>query len=107
MFPSDKANSLYLYEGIWYDDTDQSYLVGSAQGINKAQARAHLIRRFDIYQGKEHVDVTPLLTSMSIQFIRLKQFTVYPYPFHLISLYAENALQTRNESLASDEEHEE
>ncbi len=36
MFPSDKANALYLYEGIWYDDTDQSYLVGSTQGINKA-----------------------------------------------------------------------
>jgi len=107
MFLSDKANALYLYEGIWYDDTDQSYLVGSTQGINKAQARAHLIRRFDIYQGKEHVDVTPLLTSMSIQFIRLKQFTVYPYPFHLISLYAESALQARIESLASEEEHEE
>ncbi len=107
MFPSDKANALYLYEGIWYDDTDQSYLVGSTQGINKAQARAHLIRRFDIYQGKERVEVTPLLTSMSIQFIRLKQFTVYPYPFHLISLYAESALQARIESLASEEEHEE
>jgi hypothetical protein len=107
MFPSDKANALYLYEGIWYDDTDQSYLVGSTQGINRAQARAHLIRRFDIYHGKERVDVTPLLTSMSIQFIRLKQFTVYPYPFHLIDLYAESALRTRIESLASDEEGEE
>jgi len=102
-----RLRRLYLYEGIWYDDTDQSYLVGSTQGINKAQARAHLIRRFDIYQKKARVDVTPLLTSMSIQFIRLKQFTVYPYPFHLISLYAESALQARIESLASEEEHEE
>jgi hypothetical protein len=107
MFPSDKANALYLYEGIWYDDSDQSYLVGSTQGINRAQARAHLIRRFDIYQGKERVDVTPLLTSMSIQFIRLKQFTVYPYPFHLISLYAESTLRARIGSLASEEEGEE
>ena len=107
MFPSDKANALYLYEGIWYDDTDQSYLVGSTQGINRAQARAHLIRRFDVYLEKERVDVTPLLTSMSIQFIRLRQFTVYPYPFHLISLYAESALQARIESLASEEEREE
>jgi hypothetical protein len=104
MFLSDKANSLYLYEGIWYDDSDQSYLVGSTQGINKAQSRAHLIRRLDIYQGKEYFDMTPLLTSMSIQFIRLKQFTVYPYPFHLISLYSENTFQKRIGSMALEEE---
>jgi hypothetical protein len=108
MFLSDKANALYLYEGIWFDESDLSYLVGSTQGINKAQARAHVIRRFDVYQRNEHVDVTPLLTSMSIRFIRLKQFTVYPYPFHLlISLYAESMLQARVESFTSDEEQEE
>jgi len=107
MFRSDKANELYLYEGIWYDDTDYSYMVGSTQGINKAQARAHLIRHFDLYQGEEGFDIAPLLTSMSIQFIRLKQFTVYPYPFHLISLYAESTLNARIGSLATDEEQEE
>jgi hypothetical protein len=107
MFLSDKANELYLYEGIWYDDTDHSYLVGSTQGINQAQTRAHLIRHFDVYQGEKGFDMTPLLTSMSIRFIRLKQFTVYPYPFHLISLYAERALQARIESLTSDEDSDE
>lgn len=44
---------------------------------------------------------------MSIQFICLKQSTVFSYPFDLISLSSENALQARIVSLASEEEHEE
>ncbi len=106
MFLSEKANELYLYEGIWYD-TDDSYMIGSTYGIERAQERAHLIRHFDVYQGKERFDIAPLLTAMSIQFVRLRQFTVYPYPFHLINLYNEITFKKQSEASLLSEEPEE
>src|SRR5260221_3193449 len=89
---SDKARDVHMYEDIWYDN-DHCYMVGAAQGIKRQQPRAHLIRRFDVYQGQEHFDIQPLLRMMSVQFVRLKQYTVFPYPFHLIDLYVENVLR--------------
>jgi len=56
--------------------------------MNQKQPRAHLIRRFGVYQGS--FDIQPLLLAMSVQFVRHRQYTVYPYPFHLIDLYVEN-----------------
>lgn len=57
------------------------------------QPRAHLIRRFDVYhQGEEQFDMQFFLRMLSVQFVRLKQYTVYPYPFHLLDLYVENIL---------------
>jgi hypothetical protein len=32
------------------------------------------------------------LRMLSVQFVRLKQYTVYSYPFHLLDLYVENIL---------------
>jgi hypothetical protein len=90
-FQSDKAKDVHMYEGIWYDD-DHCYMVGATKGMKYQQPRAHLIRRFDIYQGAEHFDIQPLLRMFSVQFVRWKQYTVYPYPFHLIDLYVENVL---------------
>ena len=92
-FSSDKAKELHLYEGIWYDEGDYSYLVGSAQPMKPKQPRAHLIRRFDVYMGADHFDIGPLLLATSVQFVRLNQYTVYPYAFHLIDLYVENVLR--------------
>jgi hypothetical protein len=90
-FQSDKAKDVHMYEGIWYDD-EHCYMVGATEGMKYQQPRAHLIRRFDVYQGAEHFDIQPLLRLLSVQFVRLKQYTIYPYPFHLIDLYVENVL---------------
>lgn len=91
-FLSDKAKDVQMYEGIWYDD-ERCYTVGSAQPMNQQQPRAHLIRRFDVYQGADSFDIEPFLLSMGVQFVRRNQYTVYPYPFHLIDLYVENVLR--------------
>jgi hypothetical protein len=91
-FSSDKAKDLRLYEGIWYDDHN-CYMVGSSQPMNQQQPRAHLIRRFDVYQGADRFDIRPLLLATSVQFVRFNQYTVYPYVFHLIDLYVENVLR--------------
>ena len=91
-FLSDKAKDVQMYEGIWYDD-ENCYMIGATQPMNQQQARAHLIRHFDVYQGVEYFDIQPLLLTMSVQFVRYNQYTVYPYPFHLIDLYVENVLR--------------
>jgi hypothetical protein len=93
MFRSPKGRDIegMPYKGIWYDK-EFCYLVGATTSMPQKQPRAHIIRQFDVYIGKEHFDPLPLLLAASVQFVRLKQYTVYPYPFHLINLYVENVL---------------
>lgn len=81
-----------IYRGIWYIPDDMRYVVGDTYGMNSVQARAHRVRRFAVYQGAEKFDIRSMLDAMSVKFVRLKQYTVYPYYFHLIDLYIENVL---------------
>jgi len=105
MFLSAKGNDVQaVYQGIWYD-ADNAYLVGSALAMKRGETRAHLIRRYDVLQGVDRFDIRPLLDAASVQFVRQHQFTVYPYPFHLIDLYVENVLryaQTSSEGSSRD-----
>jgi hypothetical protein len=71
---------------------DMRYVVGDTNGMNSVQARAHRVRRFVVYQGAEAFDIRSMLDAMSVKFVRLKQYTVYPYYFHLIDLYIDNVL---------------
>jgi hypothetical protein len=91
-FQSDKGKDVHMYQGIWYDN-EHRYMVGATEGMKYQQPRAHLIRRFDVYQGEEQFDIQLFLRMLSVQFVRLKQYTVYPYPFHLLDLYVENILR--------------
>lgn len=81
-----------IYRGIWYIPDDMRYVVGDTYGMNSVQARAHRVRRFAVYQGAEKFDIRSMLDAMSVKFVRLKQYTVYPYYFHLIDLYIDNVL---------------
>jgi hypothetical protein len=81
-----------IYRGIWYIPDDMRYVVGDTYGMNSVQARAHRVRRFAVYQGAEKFDIRTMLDAMSVKFVRLKQYTVYPYYFHLIDLYIDNVL---------------
>ncbi|HLG75462.1 MAG TPA: hypothetical protein VFA09_19870 [Ktedonobacteraceae bacterium] len=93
MFLPERGENVQLYQGIWYDDTD-AFLVGSPTSMNlQGQARAHLVRRFQIMQGSSHFDKEELLKTMGVLFVRHKQYTVSPYYFHLIDLYVENVLR--------------
>lgn len=60
--------------------------------MNSVQARAHRVRRFVVYQGADQFNIHSVLETMSVKFVRLKQYTVYPYYFHLIDLYIDNIL---------------
>ena len=76
------------YQGIWYEEERYHYMVGSTQPFDGTQSKAHLVRRFALRKGKD-LDVAPLLGSMSATFVRHGQYTVLPYPFHLIDLWAD------------------
>lgn len=81
-----------IYRGIWFVPEDMRYVVGDTYGMNSVQARAHRVRRFTVYQGADKFDIHTMLESMSVKFVRLRQYTVYPYYFHLIDLYIDNVL---------------
>ena len=74
MFLSERGENVRLYQGIWYDDTN-TFLVGSPTSMDlQGQARAHLVRRFQIMQGSSHFDTEQLLATMGVLFVRHKQY---------------------------------
>ena len=75
---------------IWYDITTQSYSVGTPSSPNPSEPRAKKLRKLNFYKGKEAFDENLFLELLAVQFVRNKQYTVYPYPFDLIRLYCEN-----------------
>jgi hypothetical protein len=77
--------------GIWFhqNENEKMYCVGSKDGLNLKTERSVKIRRFDTYLGEENFDYEVLLETMSVQFVRNEQYTVYPLFFDLISLYKE------------------
>lgn len=87
-----EADVIPIYQGIWFTPDDLRYVVGDTNSMNSTQARAHRVRRFVIYEGAERFDIRPMLDAMSVKFVRLKQYTVYPFYFHLIDLYIDNLL---------------
>lgn len=91
MFLSDKGADVQYYRGIWVDPEDR-FMVGSPDQIKFEQARAHLIRRFHAYAGRDYFPVELFLNTLGVLFVRPEQYTVYPYPFHLIDQYVKAKL---------------
>lgn len=94
IFPSYRQGQLApTYQGIWHDE-DHRYIVGDVYSLKPTgQAKAHLVRQFVVYQGHEEFEIQGLLDAMSVRFVRLNQYTVYPFFFHLIDIYIDNVLQ--------------
>jgi len=91
MFLSDKASDVQYSQGIWFDPEGR-FMVGSPDQMKFDQARAHRIRRFHAYRGGEHFPLALFLNTLGVLFVRPEQYTVYPYPFHLIDQYVETRL---------------
>ncbi len=89
-----EAEVVSVYTGIWYT-SDLRYVIGSTTAMNSSQATAHRLRQFIIYQGEDKFDIEPMLEAMSVTFVRLNQYTVYPYYFHLIDIYVNNVIKYR------------
>lgn len=89
-----EAEVIPVYQGIWHSDGSR-YVIGDTNAMNDTQPRAHRVRQFVIYKGK--LVINQMLDAMSIQFVRLNQYTVRPYHFHLIDIYIDNILQYRRQ----------
>ena len=88
-FESPKKPDTHTFQGIWHDGL--VYTVGSWQSLNDKQAGAHRLRRVNVYRGGP-VRMEALLQTLAVTFVRHKQYTVYPHPFHLIDLYETSVL---------------
>jgi len=88
-----------VYQGIWYNPNDLRFVVGNVNSIEPVQARAYPVRQFTVYQGMDNFDILPLLDAMSVKFVRLNQYTVSPYYFHLIDIYIDNVLAHQKPSV--------
>jgi hypothetical protein len=93
-----EAEVIPVYQGIWYSD-DSRYVIGDTNAMDDTQARAHRVRQFVTYRGA--IDLDQMLDTMSVQFVRLNQYTVRPFYFHLIDIYIDNVLHYRRRSLAN------
>lgn len=91
--PGFKSEDVQLSKGIWFDPSDMAYMVGDVNGFKGAQDKQNRIRRFDILHGnKARFDIKPFLEATGAQFIRYRQYTVYPFPFYLIDKYVQDVL---------------
>ena len=75
--------------GIWFDTSDNAYSVGDVDALLSKQPRAHSFRKFSVYRNDDNFEVKALLESLAVEFVRNKQYTVYPFFFDLLKLYME------------------
>lgn len=101
LFPYDKGNKIrigskkttktdYGINGVWYDKETNSYVVGRPKSNTYKfgnMDKAHIIRKFDFYQKAANFKLDDILETLAVQFVRNRQYTVYPYFFDLIRLY--------------------
>lgn len=67
---------------------EKLYAIGSSQGIQEARNSVKF-RRIHPYQHNTSFDLNLLIQTMGVQFVRHKQYAVYPYPFHILKLWKE------------------
>jgi len=72
-------------KGILFDHENLQYMVGQKNAFKDEQTRSNLIRGIILIYGEFNPDkFFPLL---DVSFVRYKQYTVLPFPFHLIKKF--------------------
>lgn len=77
--------------GIWHNEIDNTYVVGSPHSMNSKESRAQHVYKIHKYQADSTFDLKLLVKLLCVKFVRNRQFTVYPYFFDLLRLYRELA----------------
>ena len=75
--------------GIWYYEPEMLYTVGGKNSLRQNIPRANGFRKINVYKGKDLFDRDSFLRMLTVDFVRNKQYTVYPYPFDLVRLYCD------------------
>lgn len=83
-------------EGIFYSKEKQLYTVGYTS-LNLTADDSVRIRRLHYYQKPNTFKIDDLLQTLSVQFVRNKQYTVYPYFFDLLNLYRKDVKQAEQD----------
>lgn len=81
-----KVENKTALEGVYYSDIEGIYTVG-AKTLGFSSDDSVRIRQIYYFQKPSDFDFSDLLQSLLVQFVRNKQYTVYPYFFDLINLY--------------------
>jgi len=97
LFNFDKGDKIRKREGtadgivgVWYEPMEKIYTVGSSTSPKFGQmSRANRIRKFYTYQDDNEFTMNDFFETLTVGFVRNKQYTVYPFPFDLIKLYNE------------------
>ncbi|WP_027002797.1 hypothetical protein [Hugenholtzia roseola] len=79
-------------EGIYFSETENIYTVGE-KSMGMSMDKSIKIRRLHYYQKPANFKIDDLLQTLSVQFVRNKQYTVYPYFFDLLRLYQKDIRQ--------------
>lgn len=80
-------------EGIYFSETENIYTVGE-RSMNMSMDKSVKIRRLHYYKKPDNFKIDELLQTLSVQFVRNKQYTVYPYFFDLLNLYRKDIQQS-------------
>lgn len=83
-------------EGIYFSETENIYTVGE-KSLGMSMDKSIKIRRLHYYQKSNDFKITDLLQTLSVQFVRNKQYTVYPYFFDLLNLYRKDVQQAEQD----------
>jgi hypothetical protein len=80
------TESKTVLEGIYFSESESIYTVG-VNSMDMSMDKSIKVRRLYYYQKPHNFKVDDLLQTLSVQFVRNKQYTVYPYFFDLIRLF--------------------
>lgn len=80
-------------EGINFSETDNIYTVGE-KSMGMSMDKSIKVHRLHYYQKPDNFKIDDLLQTLSVQFVRNKQYTIYPYFFDLLNLYRKDILQS-------------
>jgi len=83
-------------EGIYFSETENIYTVGE-KSMGMSMDKSIKIRRLHYYQKPNGFKIDDLLQTLSVQFVRNKQYTVYPYFFDLLNLYRKDVQQAEQD----------
>jgi len=83
-------------EGIYFSETENIYTVGE-KSMGMSMDKSVKVRRLYYYQKPDNFKIDDLLQTLSVQFVRNKQYTVYPYFFDLLNLYRKDVQQAEQD----------
>lgn len=95
-FKTPRSDDVFrLQKGIHYFPKTQQYVATGKDNATEKQERSYRLRRIIVHRGDRDPDKLQkqleknLFPLLEVNFVRYRQYTVYPFPFHLIDMREE------------------